>query len=78
MTAKQRYCLDHLRRFGPASTWDVCKRGIADGTIKVRCRYEWADAPFRELREKGLIEKTGARDGMGRAIHQVTERGATI
>lgn len=74
LTAKQLYCLRCLAA-GNASTWTVCKQAERDGTNKVRCRYEWADAPFRELRGKGLIVKAGWADKMGRAVHSITDAG---
>lgn len=73
LSAKQQYCLDSLVQHGPSSSWHICARALVDGTNKTRCRYEWADAPIRELRAKGLIEKTGAQCFMDRPIYRAAE-----
>ena len=76
MTPKQKFCLEFLSD-RESSTWDVCvKAQNPNGPFReARCKYEWADAPFRELRNLGFIKKTGEVSRMNRAIHEITDEG---
>lgn len=77
-TPKQLFCLQQIAE-RDVSTWPVCKAAQQHPEFP-RARYsmEWADAPFRELRNKGLIEKTGEKDGTERAVHRITDVGREI
>ena len=77
LTEKQNFCLRELA-CGPTSTWWVCKLAIGEGVNKTICQYEWADAPFRQLRQKGFIKLTGRSDDMGRRIHEITDEGRKV
>lgn len=74
LSFKARYCLKRLAA-SPCSTWDVARQAHGRGINNTICRYEWADEPFRSLRNAGLIRKTARRDRMRRSIHEITEEG---
>jgi hypothetical protein len=74
LTPKQEFCLNQIKQ-GPKSIWQICRLAETSGLFpKVTCRFEWADAPIRELRKLGLIEKTGEKDS-GRPVYRVTKLG---
>jgi DNA-binding MarR family transcriptional regulator len=74
LTDKERFCLRVLAN-GPASTFRASDIAEDEGINRASCRYEWADAPFRSLRAKGLAVKTGRFDRLKRAIHEITDAG---
>jgi DNA-binding HxlR family transcriptional regulator len=76
LTPKQLFCLYQIKD-GPKSTWQICRLAEASKDFaRVTCRFEWADAPIRELRKLGLIEKTGEKDNE-RPIYRITDLGRT-
>lgn len=77
LSIKEQFCLKCLES-APCSTWDACMSGLQAGVNTAHLRYEWADQPFRSLREKGLIERMGQRDQMGRSIHRITDAGREL
>lgn len=77
LSAKERYCLEIVAR-RPCSTYDACLEALSAGLNTASLRFEWADHPFRSLRKKGLIERQGRRDGVGRSIHAVTAMGKEV
>lgn len=75
LTSKRLYCLQAFEDGRPRSTLDVAKKAIAEGINQTACRYEWADAPMRELRRAGLLEYAVGRDSWGRRYHRLTAEG---
>lgn len=73
LTAKQVYCLRRLRA-GESTGGDIANMARDDGINRTRLRYEWADAPLRELRERGLVEYTGQKE-MAAHIYRITDAG---
>lgn len=75
LTAKRLFCLQAFSDDRPRSTLDVAKKAISEGINKTRCRYEWADAPMRDLRNAGLLAYAEGRDSWGRRYHRLTKEG---
>jgi hypothetical protein len=78
LSPKQLFCLQQIAE-RDVSTLPVCNAAQQHPEFpRVRYSMEWADAPFRELRNKGLIEKTGEKDGTKRSVHRITDSGREI
>lgn len=74
LTAKMRFCLLCFEKAETQTTFEVAKRAIWDGVNRTTCKYEWADAPMRQLRKAGLLEYGDGRR-MDRRVHKLTEAG---
>lgn len=74
LTAKQVYCLRYLGQNGPAIAFEIAEAAKHDGTTSLSWFAEWAHAPLRELRDRGLVEYTGQKERATR-IHRITDAG---
>ena len=74
LSRKQEFC---LRRLGEADrcSYSISRLAVEVGENRTICRDEWADAPLRELRQKGLIGLTGEWSAVDRRVHHITDRG---
>lgn len=75
LTTKRLFCLQAFANCDKLSTLDVAQKAIAAGINTTSIRFEWADAPMRELRNAGLLAYAEGRDSSGRRYHCLTEMG---
>lgn len=73
LSPKEEWCLRYVSR-GVATAKCAASAAKEDGVNKARYALEWADAPFRTLREKGLIERNGCKHWEA-AMHCITQAG---
>lgn len=72
---KEQYCLEYLKRHGPTPNVQICKAARADGVNTALHWREWADAPLRGLRRKGLAFRAIEKAENGHSIHGLTDAG---
>jgi hypothetical protein len=78
LTPKEQYCLEYLKRHGPTPNVQICKAAHADGVNTSRQRFEWADAPLRSLRKKGLAYRSVEKADGGYSSHGLTDAGKEL